>query len=109
MWTFDGINYNNDGTQSGHWTTEASHLDKTAHKFYYIFTSTLVEAAHAGYMGFGIVEFRRSERTWIPDRGFFISDNENEKYRSHSMVRLDEIPTEQDAILEIFKSKLKLT
>lgn len=108
MWTFDGTNYYNDGRPFCHWTTETSYLDKDSRGFYYIFTNTLVESGQKGYIGFGVVRFRRNERAWVPDRGFFASGNEGETYRSHSMVPLEAIPTQQDEIREVFRSELGL-
>jgi hypothetical protein len=108
MWSFDGTNYHNDGRPFCYWTTEASYLDKTRREFHYIFTNTLVESGQTGYIGFGVVRFRRHERAWVPDHGFFISGNENETYRSHSMVSLVDIPLEQAAVLDVFRSKLGL-
>ncbi|MEC3979526.1 hypothetical protein [Amycolatopsis sp. H20-H5] len=109
MWTFDGTNYHNDGRPFCHWTTEASYMDKSAREFYYIFTNTLVESGQKGYMGFGVVRFRRQERAWVPDHGFFVSGNEGETYRSHTMVPLDGIPTNQSEVRKLFLSKLNLT
>lgn len=108
MWTFDGTNYHNDGRPFCHWTTEASYLDKSTREFYYTFTNTLAESGQKGYIGFGVIRFRRQERTWVPDRGFFISGNESEMYRSHSMVPLESIPTSQTEIHEVFRSRLGL-
>jgi hypothetical protein len=109
MWTFDGTNYHNDGRPFCHWTTEASYLDKSARELHYIFTNTLVESGQKGYMGFGVVRFRRQEHAWVPDHGFFISGNEGETYRSHSMVPLEDIPTGQGKIRDLFRSRLGLT
>jgi hypothetical protein len=106
MWTFDGTNYHNDGRPFCRWTTEASYLDKSSREFYYVFTNTLVESGQKGYIGFGVVRFRRQESVWLPDHGFFISGSEGESYRSHSMVPLDEIPTEGSRVREVFRSKL---
>jgi hypothetical protein len=108
MWTFDGVNYHNDGRPFCYWTTEASYLDKSGREFYYIFTNTLAESGQKGYIGFGVVSFRRQDRAWVPDRGFFISGNEGETYRSHSMVPLESIPASQSAIRHVFHSKLGL-
>jgi hypothetical protein len=108
MWTFDGTNYHNDGRPYCHWTTEASYLDKSAREFYYIFTNTLVESGQKGYVGFGVVRFRRQGGAWVPDRGFFISGAEGETYRSHSMVPLRSLPRNQSAIGQLFQAKLGL-
>ncbi|MDX3531773.1 hypothetical protein P1P75_36615 [Streptomyces sp. ID05-39B] len=108
MWAFDGTNYHNDGKPFCHWTTEASYLDKTNRIFHYIFSNTLVESGEKAYIGFGVVRFRREGRAWLPDRGFFISGNQGEQYRTHSMVPLDAIPTDQAAVREVFRSQLGL-
>ncbi|WP_141715541.1 hypothetical protein [Streptomyces sp. DvalAA-19] len=108
MWAFDGTNYHNDGRPFCHWTTEASYLDKTSRTFHYIFSNTLAESGQKSYIGFGVIRFRREQRAWVPDRGFFISGNEGEAYRSHSMVQLDTIPVDQVDVQQVFRSQLGL-
>ncbi|RAY11964.1 hypothetical protein DPM19_26790 [Actinomadura craniellae] len=88
--------------------TLASYLDKSTREFYYTFSNTPIESGQTGYIGFGVIRFRRSEGKWIPDRGFFISGNEGESYRHHTMVQLDSIPDDAESAREIFTSKLGL-
>ncbi|KUO12248.1 hypothetical protein AQJ58_10410 [Streptomyces sp. DSM 15324] len=105
MSAFDGTNYHNDGRPFCHWTTEVSYLDKKTRTFRYIFSNTLAESGEKAYIGFGVVRFRRDGRAWLPDRGFFISGNQREQYRTHSMVPLHMIPTDPVAIREVFRSQ----
>ncbi|MER7709735.1 hypothetical protein AB0K98_14955 [Streptomyces werraensis] len=108
MWVFDGTNYHNDGRPFCHWVTLASYFDKTKREFYYTFSNTLAETGQTGYIGFGVLRFRRHEGKWVPDRGFFISGNEGESYRSHSVVRLDRIPTTPQETQAVFRTRLGL-
>jgi hypothetical protein len=108
MWVFDGTNYYNDGRPFCHWVTLASYLDKSSRIFYYIFSNTPAEAGQTGYIGFGVVRFRRDQGKWVPDRGFFISGKEGESYQSHTLVPLDRIPATADEIRAVFASRLGL-
>jgi hypothetical protein len=108
MWVFDGTNYHNDGRPYCHWVTLASYFDKTKREFYYTFSNTLTETGQTGYIGFGVLRFRRHEGKWIPNHGFFISGSEGESYRSHTVVPLDRMPSSSQETRAMFVTQLGL-
>ncbi|MFJ4786501.1 hypothetical protein [Streptomyces sp. NPDC088794] len=106
MWAFDGTNYHNDGRPYCHWVTLTSYFDNEKREFYYTFSNTLAETGQTGYIGFGVLRFRRQDRKWVPDRGFFISGTEGESYRSHSVVPLERIPDNPQEAHAVFVAQL---
>lgn len=102
MWVFDGTNYHNDGTPFCHWRTISSYVDHKDRRYYYIFFNTHVQASHAGYTGFGFVDFERRGKAWVPRNGAFAAGNPGEAFRSHSMVRLDNQPNTTEEVIEAF-------
>lgn len=102
LWAFEGTNYHNDGTPFCHWRTISSYVDRRDHRYYYIFVNTHVEATHAGYTGFGVIDLERLGRAWVPRNGAFAAGNPGEAFRSHSMVKLEERPSTREDVLEAF-------
>lgn len=102
MWVFDGTNYHNDGRPFCHWRTIASYVDRQHKRYYYVFLNTHVDATHAGYTGFGFVDLEWRGRSWTPRNGAFAAGNPGEAFRSHSMVRLTELPTSRTEVLDAF-------
>lgn len=105
MWVFDGTNYHNDGRPFCHFRTIASHYDRQAKKFYYVFENIHENAVHASYTGFGVLTLSKSGKAWTPSRGAFAAGNPGECFRSHTMQRLDYLPSTQEGVVATF-SKL---
>ncbi|SHY17606.1 Uncharacterised protein [Mycobacteroides abscessus subsp. abscessus] len=103
MWVFDGTNYHDDGTAFCHWKTISSYIDRNSHRYYYIFHNTHVDNMQNGYTGFGFVDLARQGKTWMPRSGAFAAGNPGESFRSHTMVRLGELPLNERSMLESFK------
>lgn len=101
-WVFDGTNFHNDGTAFCHWQTITSYLDRKDHRFYYTFLNTHVDSAHTGYTGFGVVYLERRGKAWVPRNGAFVAGNPGEAFRSHSMLRLEEMPRSTDDVRAVF-------
>lgn len=106
MWTFDGTNYNNDGTPYCEWYTHASYLNLRENTLYYVFVNTPSDESQTGYTGFGAVLLGRVGGRLKPKRGYFVAGEPGGEYRTHSMVPIGRLPDSAAEARRLFDSEL---